>query len=421
MLTPRRFAFLIAICTVTYVVFTFLRSHVHVHWDVIPELVGLRNNHPSANEIASGRNILPDLRNEQARLPKHKDVFPPGQAKPAGSQYTRGIVMARTKEEDVNWVDEELGDVMTPRGPFEKYIYVADDPTAPLHPPKNKGHEAMIYLSYIIDHYDSLPDVSIFVHSDRWTWHNNELFSEDLAAMIRYLSPERVTREGYMNLRCHWDPGCPDWIHPGTLKQDSRKKEEIYIAQYWTQLYPEEPVPSVLAQACCAQFAVSRERIQAVPRDKYVHLRDWLLRTNLRDSMSGRFFEYTWQYLFTGNEISCPDMHVCYCDGYGFCFGGKGEFNHWFELQYELEEYQAELRQWNKNQDLLGIAESHGRVDEGADLSIPVYGRDKHLNRKIEYLEEELRRLKEDAFVKGGWPQARAFEAGRNWTEGDGF
>ena len=421
MLTPRRFAFLIAACIVTYIIFTVLNSHAHGSWETIPQVVGLGETYPSADEIASGQNILPDLRTEQPKPPKHKDVFPPGQTKPSGSLYTRGIVMARTKEEDVSWIDEELGDVMAPNGPFERYIYVADDQTAPLHPPKNKGHESMIYLTYIIDHYEKLPDVSLFVHSDRWTWHNNELFSQDLSAMIRFLSPERVTREGYMNLRCHWDPGCPDWIHPGALKEDSRKKEETYIAEYWMQLYPMEPIPSVLAQACCAQFAVSRERITAIPRERYIYLRDWLLRTNLRDSMSGRFFEYTWQYLFTGNSVSCPDMHVCYCDGYGFCFGGKGEYNHWFELRYELEEYEAELKQWTKQQELLRTAQRQGLVDEGAELAIPVFGRDKYLEDKIADLEDELRTLKEDAFVRGGWPEVRAAEVGREWKEGDGF
>lgn len=63
---------------------------------------------------------------------------------------------------------------------------------------RNKGHEVMVYLSYIIDHYENLSDVNVFLHSHRFTWHNNELLGNDAAEMVRRLSAERVQREGFV-------------------------------------------------------------------------------------------------------------------------------------------------------------------------------------------------------------------------------
>lgn len=46
-------------------------------------------------------------------------------------------------------------------------IYAVDQPDSEryLHTPKNKGKESMAYLTYLIDHYDNLTDVQVFVHS----------------------------------------------------------------------------------------------------------------------------------------------------------------------------------------------------------------------------------------------------------------
>jgi hypothetical protein len=121
-----------------------------------------------------------------------------GTLRPLGEPYTKMIVIPRTKDEDVEWVYENFGG--------NKYIhssiYSVDNISAELHPPKNKGHEVMIYLSYIIENYDDLADVNIFMHSHRYTWHNDDLMDQDAVQMISRLSAARVQREGYMNMRC---------------------------------------------------------------------------------------------------------------------------------------------------------------------------------------------------------------------------
>ena len=76
--------------------------------------------------------------------------------KPAGSTYTRTLVTARITEEDVDWIEEQLGSEPL----LETAVYTVDVPTSPYIIPQNKGHEVMPYLTYIITHYYSLSDVT---------------------------------------------------------------------------------------------------------------------------------------------------------------------------------------------------------------------------------------------------------------------
>ncbi|KAI9886179.1 MAG: E3 ubiquitin-protein ligase hrd1 [Watsoniomyces obsoletus] len=268
-------------------------------------------------------------------------IFAPGVTKPGGAfaNYTRTLVITRTQSENVTWLSEELPDLPTA-------IYVADDPTAPLHPPLNKGHEVMNYLTYIIDHYDNLPEVIMFMHAHRYSYHNNEIQELDAVRMLRDLNPARVIREGYMNLRCGWGPwGCPAYLRPTSSTPDKYRLQEIIVAQ-WPLLFPYDDIPDILAQPCCAQFAVSRQRIHAIPRTRFVFYRDWLLRTDLTDYYSGRIWEYLWQYIFTGKGEVCPEEWKCYCDGFGWCFGGKRGYDDWVGLNLKRMDAERQLKEW---------------------------------------------------------------------------
>ncbi|EEP79599.1 predicted protein [Uncinocarpus reesii 1704] len=223
-------------------------------------------------------------------------------------------------------------------------IYVVDDPNAQFTVPRNKGNEAMVYLTYIIDHYDKLPDVSIFMHFHQLTWHNNDFMDSDSAKMVQHLRSERVIREGYMNLRCHWNPGCPEHIHPRVKGEDVLNvPESAVIGEVWEELFPDTPVPAVLSQPCCAQFAASAETIRRLPRDKYIVYRDWLLNTSIKNSVSGRVWEYLWQYVLGGVPVYCPEEHVCYCDGYGVCFDGENEYKSYFKRRDESRELEKQI------------------------------------------------------------------------------
>lgn len=340
--------------------------------------------------------------------------FAPGVPKPHGSTYTKIIVAPRTKDEDTSWMLRELSD-------WQTAVYVADDPTAPLHPPKNKGHEVMVYLTFIIDHYENLPDIVVFMHSHQFAWHVDELFGGDAVVMLQRLNPARVIREGYMNLRCIWAPGCPDWMHPGTLQEDASKQEETMLARTWGEIFPNDPIPEVLAQPCCAQFAVSRERIQAIPKSRFVFYRDWMLKTELSDYISGRIWEYLWHVVFTGDHIVCPMENVCYCDGYGICFGGEDEYDQFRNTALQKQDLEEQLKQWQAQAQSVQMAQIYGSVDETTSVDIPEPGKDVEIMHQITEKEWLMQQMIDDAVARGENPRLRALEVGRGWMEGDGF
>jgi predicted Fe-S protein YdhL (DUF1289 family) len=418
MFLRRSFPILVTLSIVfTFLIFTGIRNG---HWSHLPETIGMGERFGATEEqyLAGGR-VAPLSTEDNSRKvgfnePKVESgsPYPEGKLKPAGSNYTKCLVVPRLSSEPTEWIERRLGDLIED-GSLTTAVYTVDDRKAELHPPKNKGHEVMVYLSYIIDYYDKLADVNIFIHAHWTAWHNNELLELDSADTVRHLKPERVTRDGYMNLRCHWDPGCPAWLRPGNTKKDFDKPEEILLAESWSQLFPQDPIPTILSQPCCAQFAVSRERILALPKMRYIYMRDWLIRTELTDYLSGRVFEYIWQYIFTASPIHCPSMSVCYCDGYGICFGGPKAFDEWFELRFDRNELKEELRLWEEKAQRIEDSRKHskgGKMPEEAELSIPQLGKNQELKEKIEKLDEELERRRQKAFELGRDPKQRELE-----------
>jgi hypothetical protein len=332
--------------------------------------------------------------------------------------HTRILVVPALKKSNVSWFDGELPGI-------EKVIYIADDRSAKYHPPKNKGNEVMVYLTYIIDHYDTLPDISIFLHPHRRSWHNNDLLENDAAEMITRLNNARVMREGYMNLRCQWDPGCPHWLHPRNPEQAvMRKQEQFVIAKAWKELFPGETLPETLSNACCAQFAVSRKALTGLPIHRYVWFRDWLMRTELSDYLAGRVFEYIWQYIFTSKYEVCPSQHVCYCDGYGVCFPGPEAFQKWFELRWRMTENHKKLKKWMHMDDEFNESVTNGTYDtlpHDERPQRPEAGIDDKLRDEIGDIMRQMSDQKEIALRRGMDPRIRAQESGREWQEGDGF
>ena len=329
-------------------------------------------------------------------------------------------------------------------------MYVADDATAPLHPPRNKGHEVMIYLTYIIDHYDSLPDIVLFMHAHRWSYHNNELQDLDAVQMIRNLNHARVVREGYMNLRCRWDPGCPEHLHPLSPEPDYYRLQAV-VAQQWPLIFsssspPYLPlsnnnnnnddssasvqrgnstmaIPETLAQPCCAQFALSRQRILSIPRSSFIAYREWLLHTPLTDYYSGRIWEYLWQYLFSNGRspVLCLPEHVCYCDGYGICFGGELEYAaYWALVDRKKSIVENHAGNSSSNHGIGGVGHGiGGGVDGGDDGDED--GKGRREKEELSRLDEELSTRLEAAKKRGLSPSTRAREAGREWNLGDEF
>jgi hypothetical protein len=99
----------------------------------------------------------------------------------------------------------------------------------------------------------------------------------------------------------------------------SSKTTQTAYPQAFQELFPGEPIPPVVAVACCAQFALTREKIRERPLKDYQRYRQWLLDTSLDDQVSGRVFEYSWHMIFGKSHVHCPSAKECYCSTFGLC------------------------------------------------------------------------------------------------------
>lgn len=199
----------------------------------------------------------------------------------------------------------------------------------------------------------------MFMHSQNTTWHNNDLLEFNSALMIKLLRSEHVIRSGYMNLRCHVEPGCPEHIHPTTdvVTDDiAHIPEAKVLGKSWKELFPNVTVPEVLSQPWCSQFAVSAEHIRKAPLDEYVWYRGWLLETALEDYVSARLWEYLWQWLFTGQPEYCPGEMHCYCEGYGVCFD-PDKYSDCFRMRDEAVGILGDIQRLKSANDTTGVPE----------------------------------------------------------------
>ncbi|KAJ5716654.1 Lipase class 3 [Penicillium malachiteum] len=223
----------------------------------------------------------------------------------------KDMIVASMKSDDTSWLAEYFPD-------WSRSIYVVDDKKAPLTVMKNKGRESMVYLTYIIDNYENLPDIMLFIHSTRYQWHNDDPYYDGVP-MLRNFQVPYLQKMGYVNLRCVWTLGCPEEIHP----LSDTHRDDVHAGEYFltgfSELFPDEPIPRVVGVSCCAQFGVTRDKVQQRPKSDYEHFRNWLATTTLGDDLSGRIMEYSWHMIFGQPPVHCPNADECYCNVFGLC------------------------------------------------------------------------------------------------------
>lgn len=232
------------------------------------------------------------------------------------------VVVASRASDNTSWLEDNLPD-------YDIVKYVTDEVLEDAESvPINKGHEAMVYLTYIIDNYYSLPEVVVFSHAQRYQWHNDDPLY-DGARMLAHLQIPYVQENGYANLRCAWKYGCPAEIRPLEHGDEPAPTDPVdyimkdvkpfFYKRTFQTLFPGEKVPELVAAGCCAQFAVAADTVRRRSAADYVRARQWLITTPLPDNVSGRLMEYLWHILFGQPPVTCPVAEECYCKVYGKC------------------------------------------------------------------------------------------------------
>ncbi|KAF1828263.1 hypothetical protein BDW02DRAFT_575012 [Decorospora gaudefroyi] len=247
------------------------------------------------------------------------------------------LVVSSKSSEHTEWIASNFPNTTTA-------IYVVDskEPRLLLKTPMNKGNEAMVYLTYIIDHYNNLPDIAIFIHAHLQSKHTDDLLGNSMVESLQRLCLPKVQSDGYFNLRCNWKPGgCPQYLNLRDLSLSASEGsvQAQTLKKAWSELFPEvEELPEWVGQPYGGQFAASRDAIRKIPLQSWVLWRDWLVNTNLTDYHSGRVWEYTWQFVLAGKATCCLNMYGCYCERYGVCFDSDKAFEDWTKQGEQLEE-----------------------------------------------------------------------------------
>lgn len=254
-----------------------------------------------------------------------------------GSVADRMLVVART-DEDVSWLSVFLSDIphtVYQAGWTEEKRAKWVGPL-PQHKAAPHAKETNVYLQYIVDNYDRLPETVVFMHAHRHGWH-----MKDKVPLLQRL---RWGQIGFANLRHQgfkdWDCGSPfkrkffpcGWEgaivtprqpftktffqqpQPGPVARYS-----MNVHRFWRVLFQDElgPLPELIYTQCCAEFVVSRDRILAHPKAFYKRILAKINSYNLKQFSYelALAFEYSWHIIFGEPPVSPPvaecDMLTC--------------------------------------------------------------------------------------------------------------
>ena len=142
----------------------------------------------------------------------------------------------------------------------------------------------------------------IFHHASRYQWHNDDPLY-DGKRLLSQLRLSHVRKEGYVNLRCTWAPGCPFRTQPlieaelaASLnhRATSGAVAGWYFKEAWEEIFPFVGVPEEVGIPCGGQFAATGAAIRKFSKKDYEYYRRWLLHNKFGDEIASRVIEYMW-------------------------------------------------------------------------------------------------------------------------------
>jgi len=160
-------------------------------------------------------------------------------------------------------------------------VYDKENPSNIYNVPINRGNEASVYLKYIIDHYNILPDYTFFIHDEEYSWHHHGSIEERFLEAIN-------SKQDFYNIN-HFN------LMPYSHISEKKELMEWYN-KYIEPYIPLNKLPNrdwLTGYKGCAQFLVHKKLIQHLPLKFYIDIYNWILQFENR-SLSGYFLEWTW-------------------------------------------------------------------------------------------------------------------------------
>lgn len=161
-------------------------------------------------------------------------------------------------------------------------VYDKERPENPYNIPVNKGNEASVYLKYIVDFYDELPDYVFFIHDEEYSWHHE-------GSIIDRFIDAYIQEKSYINVN-HFMMGS---LYTNIYHFELLLWYNEYIEEYIP--YDTLPDPDwTNGHRGAAQFLVKREAILKRPKLFYENLYRWITTSPESNFITGRFMEWSW-------------------------------------------------------------------------------------------------------------------------------
>jgi hypothetical protein len=179
---------------------------------------------------------------------------------------------------DISWVSKINKDI-------DISIYSTSDRTK--NYTNNKGMDSSMYLKYIIDNYNNLPDKTLFVHHHEYDWTQDF----NLPFIINNL---KWNCSDYFSICARKNYNDVFIIAPQTKE---------LLKNNWFLFEKYIPYPEQLIYYAGTQFCVSKDLLKQYPIEYWVYLFNWVQNVDMDDGIVGRIFEWCWHYILTKNPI----------------------------------------------------------------------------------------------------------------------
>jgi hypothetical protein len=159
----------------------------------------------------------------------------------------------------------------------------------------NKANEATLYLKYILDNYNNLPEYNLFIHAHKKSTHQDY----DIDFLINNIN-WNLAEYFNINKRSYY---C-------IMDNNNWKDQFNWVLANWNIFEKHLDIPKFLHFYSCAQFMVKKSLIIQNDIGFYLDMYNYLQETSLPNDISGRIFEYMWHYIFTKNVVETKQDNI---------------------------------------------------------------------------------------------------------------
>jgi len=207
-------------------------------------------------------------------------------------------------------------------------------PVLPLKIMPNRGAESMAYLTAIIDHYDNLPDLMVFMHGHRLSWHTPLLGQDWILRRLASHPPldlQLSSTNGYHALGCleRWGNDIsqlfPTDIDANWNSINGPRWHEALAARFaqaWREHLGEAynmPLPDYVRVPAAATLIATRNAIKRRPKEFYIGVRNWMLTTHIESKWLGIVMEFQMGIMFADKPHFSVSLEQCMCELYTIC------------------------------------------------------------------------------------------------------